>query len=324
MPDRRQIPEITALVDPDRVIEMIENQVLTAGPGLLTALAIARFEDDPRKALEMLDAIDQPDTASTVALGLFDRLGATAAPEFRRELLERAARQASDHEDSGQAASLLARIADRWLDLGETDRGSDLVRKAQALAEKPRQQPFPDPRDDLAMALARIDLPAALKLLEGQALQPYQLETIRTAIANRIAATDPAAARRLLGMIEENRRPSARRVVCLRMAAKDLAAARALAAEDHDPMVEALLPAVAARPGRSSDPDGARALLREAVERLGEARRRPDGPARRRPSRWPGYCRWRSGSTPTGRRTILWLALSRRPPLSALPDVACA
>ena len=65
LPERRQIPEITALVDPDRVIEMIENQVITAEPGLLAALAIGRFEGDPRKALEILDAIEQPDTASS-------------------------------------------------------------------------------------------------------------------------------------------------------------------------------------------------------------------------------------------------------------------
>ena len=304
VPDRRQLPEITALVDPDRVIAMIENQVLTAEPGLLTALAVARFEDDPRKALEMLDAIDQPAMASSTALGLFDRLGATATPEFRRDLLERAARRPPISEDPGQAASLLARIADRWLDLGETDRGSVLVRKAQVLAEKPRQQSFPDPRDDIAMVLARIDLPAALKLLEGQKLQSYQLERLCTAIANRIAATHPAAARRLLGRIEEYRRPSARRVVCLRMAVKDLPAARALAAEDRNPMVEALLPAVAAQARAKSDPDGARGAVARSGRAAGEGRGRPDDPARRRPSRWPGSCRWRSGSTPTGRRMI--------------------
>ena len=47
MAERTRIPEIIALVDPDRAIEMIENQVLAAGPSLLTALAIARFEGGP-------------------------------------------------------------------------------------------------------------------------------------------------------------------------------------------------------------------------------------------------------------------------------------
>lgn len=322
VPERGQITEITALVDPDRVVEMIENQVVVAEPNLLTALAVGHSEVDPRNALEILDAIGQPYTATIATLGLFDRLGGTAPPEFRRELLERAGRLARAIEEPGQAASQLARVADRWLDLGDADRGSGLVREAQILAEKPRLQNFSDPRDDLAPALARVDLPSALKLLDGrdQKQQQYQLDTLRAGIAKRIAATDPAEARRILGLIQDSwRQRSARRATCLRMAAKDLPAARALAAEDHDPMVEALLPAIAARARAGSDPDGARALLLESVERLGKL---GDGPAGRPsaavalarllplaaridPDRAPGY---------------FWLALSRRPPLSALPE----
>ncbi len=319
VPERRRITEITALIDPDRVVEMIENQVVVAEPGLLTALAVGRSEVDPRNALETLDAIGGA-YASITALGLFDRLGATARPEFRRELLERALRRAREIEEPGQAASQLARVADRWLDLGDVDRGSGLVREAQVLAEKPRPQTFPDPRDDLALALARVDLPSALKLVEGRAeAQQYQVDTIRSGIVKRIAATNPAEARRILGMIQDQRRRSARRAACLRMAAEDLPAARALAAEDKDPMVAALLPAVAARARAGSDPDGARTLLLESAERLGKLDDNPAGrpsPAvalarllplavRIDPDRAPGY---------------LWLALSRRPPLSALPE----
>ena len=76
--------------------------------------------------------------------------------------------------------------------------------------------------------------------------------------------------RRLLGRIEEFRRSPLRRILCYRIAAKDLAAARALAAEDHDPVVEATPPVIAVRSQARSDPAGARVLLREAVERLGK------------------------------------------------------
>lgn len=319
MIEQSRIPEIAALADPDRTIEMIENQVLTAGPGLLAALAIARFEDDPRKALEILDAIEQPDTAAMATLGLFDRLGESADPAFRRELLDRAARQALRIEDSGQAATLLARIADRWFDLGAADHGALVVRKAQVLAKKPRTPQSQDPVHELAPVLARIDLPAALKLLEGPNIQPQQVESSRTAIAQHIAATDPREARRLLGMIEEFRRQSIRSSICVRMATKDLAAARSLAAEDGNPLVEAILPAIAARSRAESDPDSARTLLREAVERLGRlgdlqmfqpssavtlARLLPLA-VRIDPDRAPDY---------------LWLALSRRPPLPDLSE----
>ena len=202
---RMQIPEITALVDPDRVVEMIENQVLAAGPSLLAALAIARFEDDPQKALEFLDAIDQPDLASIAALSLFDRLGATASPEFRRELLERAARAAADIEEPGQAASP-ARPDRR--PMARPGRCRAAARRSSGRPRlwrrKPRQQPFPDPRDDLALALARVDLPAALKLLEGRVAAAVSARDDPHGIANRIAATNPAEARRLIGMIEES------------------------------------------------------------------------------------------------------------------------
>jgi hypothetical protein len=320
VPERWELPEIAALLDPDRVIAMIENQVFTAGPGLLAAVAVGRSEDDPQTALEILDAIDEPSLASATALTLFDRLGTTAPPERRRELLERAARRPPLSEDPGQAASLLARIADRWLDLGDTGRGAAAVRKARALAEKPRERPFPDPRDDLVPALARVDLPAALKLLQGRdPQQRFQLDTLRVGIARRIAAIDSAAARRILGLIDEHGQRRARRVICLRMAAKDLPAARALAAEDHDPIVEALLPAIAARARAVSDPDGARALLREAIERLGkldDAAQSSPSPAVALARLLPLAARIDAECAPD----VFWLALARRPPLPALPE----
>ncbi len=312
-----QVPEITALVDPDRVVEMIENQVLAAEPGLLAALAVARFDDNPQKALEFLSAIDQPGLASNTTLSLFDRLGAMGSPDFRRELLERAARRARQIDEPGEAATQLARVADRWLDLGDANQGKACAREAQVLAEKLGQQASPAPRDDLALALARVDLPAALKLLERAGQEAYRLEMLRTAIASRIATTNPVEARRLVDLIEEQRRPMARRVVCLRMAAKDLAAARAFAAEDHNLMVEALLPAAAAQAQARSDPESARTLLRESVERLatlGDSPAFGPSPAVALARLLPLAHRIDPARAPDD----LWLALSLRAPLPAV------
>ena len=342
VPEWHEIPEITALVDPDRVVEMIENQVVLGWPHMLTAVAVGRFEADPRTAFEIIDAISNPNAACATMLGLFDRLGATAPPEFRRELLERAGRRAREIGNPGQAADELARVADRWLDLGETDRGAKLVREALVQAEKPREPTVPDPRNNLIRALARVDLPAALKLLEdwippkhrrdtggagtgvvevgaGQVPVDYALDTIRAGIAERIAATDPSEARRILGMIGDLRQQSPRRVACLRMAATDLPAARALAAEGHDPKLEALLPAAAAKVRAGSDPDGARVLLRESVERIGKL---DDGT-----TDWPSPAVALARLLPLAVRIdpdraadYLWLALSRRSLLSDLPE----
>ena len=319
--ERREIPEIIALVDPDRTVAMIENQVVTAEPALLAALAVGRFEGDRRKALELLDAIGEPGAASLTALNLFDRLGTTARPEFRRELLERAGGRSREIEDAGPSASQLARVADRWLDLGDLDRGTKLAREAQALAEKPRRSPFPDPHDDLALALARVELPAALKLMEGRGeAQQHASLRLLAGIAERVAPTDPAAARRVVGMIQDQwQRQSARRDACLRMAAKDLPAARALLAEDRDPMVEAILPAVAARARAESDPDGARALLRESVDRLAKLGEEPAAG----PSPAVALARLLPLATridPDRAPDALWRSLSLRPPLSALPE----
>jgi hypothetical protein len=219
--EQKHLLEANALVDPDRVLAMIENQVIKVEPSVVKALAIAWSEVDPRKALEALDAIDQPDVACFAGLGLFDCLGTTAPPEFRIEILEAVARRARDSENLVPAAT-------------------ELARKLQDVRAHPDQL---------------------------DTVQP-QLNTIRAAIMRRVRVTDPLVWRS--GRNQNEMQATARRIASFRTAAKDLPAARALAAEDHDPMVEALLPAIAARALAASDPDRARALLREAFEQLGK------------------------------------------------------
>ena len=328
--EKRELPAIAALVDPDRGVAMIENQVVTAEPDLLASIAIGRFERDPRGAMETLDAIDSPQTTALTALTLFDRLGTTAPPAFRRELLERAGQSAPAIEEPGQAARLLARVADRWLDLGDRDRGSALALKARTLAKRPPpDQPGivrvtvgdDGSRDELALALARVDLPEAMKCLEGRDAQQFQLDTVRGGIARRIAATDPAGARRLLAEIEESNRLPARRAICLAMAATDLPTARVVAANGRDPMIAVILPAVAARSKAESDPDAARALLRESVERLSQLdddRAGWGSPAVTLARLLPLIARIDPDRAPDA----FWRALALRPPLSAEPERA--
>ena len=171
---------------------MIESQVVKASPETLSTIALARFEDDPRRALEIVDAIDDPDEHASVALSLVDRLGTAAPAGYRRDLLDRAAKHALLVKDSARGAILLAKAADRRFDMGDAEVASDLVRKAQLLFEKPREPSFPVPLDDIVPVLARARLPEALKLMESQKLQPHTLMSIRTAIIERIAAKDPA------------------------------------------------------------------------------------------------------------------------------------
>ncbi|MGP0066611.1 MAG: carboxypeptidase regulatory-like domain-containing protein, partial [Isosphaeraceae bacterium] len=254
--ENRQIREAQAMVDPDRVVEMIENQIIKAEPGVVRALALSRCESEPGKALEVLDAIEKPEEAAYAALALYDRLGTSAPTAFRRELLARVARRAG--EVKGLEAS-------------------------------------------------------AKELAAGQ---EASLDAIRVELTRQSRRVEPAS------FWHDNRsqaekRQAERRAECLRMAVKDLSAARAMAAENLGPMVEAVLPAIAARARAATDPEGARALLRESVDRLGKL---GDGllvqpsPALALALLVPMAVR----IDPDRAADVLWMALSRRPSVAAI------
>ncbi len=321
--DRQQIPGIIAMLDPDRAIAMIENQIFRAGQVPYLPLAIGQYERDPRLAIEVLDSIGEPAEVARVALDLSARLGSWAPPGFHRELLDRAARSARATTNPAGAAGLLARIAIARFDSGDRDEAARLVREAQALAEKPAEPNFQDPFLNLAPALARVDPAAALRLVEAQAgakPRDQMRDYAGASIARQLAATDPDGARRLIAQLDQDwSRIQARREICCELAVHDLPAARSWAAEDHDPFVQAILPAIAARARAEADPVAARALLLEAVEGLARldvddyqqsARNPPPSLALMRlvplaaridPDRAPGY---------------FWLALARRAPLA--------
>ena len=322
LPESRNLPEVAAMLDPDRTLGLIEDQVIQADPPVLWALAVGLTESDPRRALEVLEAAEPPGRATTTALAFLDRMGSTLPIESRRAVLDLAARRARAIDEPGMAASQLARVADRWLDLGDRERGVPLAQEAEVMAAKPRpQQAFPNPpNEEVALALARVDLTVALRLLAGRSAQEQpQVNRALAGVAARVASTDPDGARRALALIPEEARPAATRAAGLRLASKDLPAARALLAGGPDPTPEAFLPAAAARGLVATDPAGARALLLEAVGRIDKLEdspmRRP-GPAvalarllplaaRLDPDRAPGY---------------LAMALAHRPPLSSLPE----
>lgn len=312
LPAARPIGEIEAWVDPDRALAMIENQARRSEPAVLEAAAISRSEGDPRSILQLLDAIDEPATAARVALGVFDRVGSGARPDFRRELLERAERSAREIPDPAQVVSLLSQIGDRRLDLGDTEQGAKIVREAHKLLEDVDPGSFMAYLDALISAMARVDLPETMKLLENRDGKQLDQDPPRVQIAKRIAPTHLDEARRLLDSLREQGRLAGRRAVRLRLAKTNLEAARALGPEGEDPLTDALLPAIAAKAQADTDPAAARELLRESVDRLSalESFRLSEPPpavmlarllplaARVDPDRAHGY---------------LWLALAMRP-----------
>jgi hypothetical protein len=337
--DRMKVQQAMALIDPERVAGMIENQVLVADRSILANLALGRLEDDPRAAIEDLDAIVEPEASAEALLSVFDRLAGASTLDLRRDLLDRALRRTREIQAHDQKVVLLAQVADRLFDLGDPGKATPIAREAAA----PKKADKPDGADgaasaralvatlevggssgvqrELAEALARVDLPAALKLIEGEK-DGYSLDRLRSRLAVRVAATRPAETKRLLGLIKnDSEKGLARQLACIRMAAKDLPAARALSEGMRAPVVVAVLPAIAARELADSDPSKARALLMESFDRLGRLAE-PSGTnyanppvlamarllplaARIDPDRAPGY---------------FWFTLASRPPLAAAPE----
>jgi protocatechuate 3,4-dioxygenase beta subunit len=338
--DPQAILLVTAMLDPDRMLAMIENQVVTADSRLITAVAIGLYDRDPNRALELLDGTGDP----AIALDLFDRLGETATDPFRRELLDRALRISRAADDPARTAQGLAQVASRLFDIGEPDRAAAIVREAQVALDKPRG-PFPDPRYELVPVLARVNLAAALALMDaGNKPKPpkpaegvevhitevesspapdriqHERERFLAAIVKEIAPTQPTETRRLLEMIHDERpRAAARRVAAIQMAATDLAAAEALQPKVRNSMLWAILPAVAAKSRAATDPEGAKALLRESVERLSKIAETTQG--RRSPSvALARLVPLANRVDPDRAADLLWLALSRRSPVSPVPE----
>ena len=263
--------------------------------------------------------------------------------DLRRDLLDRDLRRAREVRAHDQKVVLLAQVADRHFDLGDPGKATPIAREAAA----PKQPEKPDDDDgaapgvkrtevigralsvggpsgvqgELAEALARVDLAAALKLIEGQK-DGYSLDRLRSRLAVRVAATRPAEAKRLLGLIKnDSENGLARQLICIRMATTDLPTARAVSEVVRSPVLTAVLSAVAARELADSDPAKARSLLKESFDRLGRLAE-PSGAnyanppviamarllplaARIDPDRAPDY---------------FWFTLASRPPLAAAPE----
>ena len=260
--ERAQVGPMMAAVDPDRVVELIESQVIAADEPILTALALAKLEDGPRQGVEALDEVGP----AGVFVDLFDRRPDLPI-EFRRSLLDRALARPEP------SIELLARVAGRWLDLGEPGRARPLLDRAVALEANPPEGVgiigFGNTPSDLAMTLARVDLPAAMKLIDKER-SGQGLDHLRARLAVQVAATDPAEAKRLLGLLKDDSRDNyrARHHVCLRMAAVDLAAATSLASGFGDPLLDAVLPAMSARALAATDPKLARERFAQSFDRL--------------------------------------------------------
>jgi hypothetical protein len=271
-----------ALADPARVLELAETTKFSVpffNDLLRAAVAQGLAQESPEEAASVAETIQDPSTRVWAYTEISDRVPASDRAR-RGALLDRAHLQVKTIEDPGGKLRALGRVADRWLDLGVSDRAAAPLREGQAIA---REVPATDfDRVTLAEALARVDLPAALALIDrvradigrtDRLDRQYVFDRAYGEIAYRLAAPDPAEAERVLGLIRDPvRRDGYLAAAGVRIAPQDLARAERLAARIVDPLPRAYALGMTARALASTDRAAATRLIGAAFDGLDEHR----------------------------------------------------
>lgn len=237
--DKVQTLEVLARVDPARTLAVTEGPTLNE-PFLKAMLRLRVGEGLLATALdEALPVFESVEDPGARAMGLLEAVDSLPASERARklELLDRALPDArAAREPTGIRLILLGQVAERWLDLGLTEKGTKLLRETQADAGQLPDAAWPGyAKGAFAEELCQVDLDAALALTKGLS-DPREFDRHHGNIAHELAARDPAAAERVLGMVRDRfqRDQYAVRVV-YRMASADLPRARRLAGAVGDP-----------------------------------------------------------------------------------------
>lgn len=273
-----------AALDPNRSAECADLPIFKQagsnfGDEVRYQTALTLLPEDEADALALGESIGTAHHRGRLYLAACDRL-----PKVDRgrqaELLAAALLHARAETDVGQRVELMGQIAERWLDLGERDRGTSLLREAQALAEGlPAPSEAADRAHDLsahmraffAGSLARIDGPAAIKLSTG--FPAGFADRYRMVVARGLAAHDAAAAERLLDELDYSTSRDSQEAVGVlhRMAGIDLERAARLARKCDGDNVRGYALGIVAHGGLRRDAARTAALLDEAYSLLEQA-----------------------------------------------------
>lgn len=241
--------------------------------------ALAMIAEDEAEALAVGESIATAHHRGRLYLAVCDRLP-DAERGRKAELLATALLHARAETDMGERVNLMGQIAERWLDLGERERGTALLREGQALAEG---LPAPSEAAEIAHdsaahmrayfagSLARIDGPAAVKLSTGFPNSQFA-NRYRIGVALGLAAHDVQAVERLLdeGDASTGLYWNALRVLH-RMAGIDLERAARLARKCDSDNERGYALGIVAHGGSPRDAARAAELLHEAYVLLEQA-----------------------------------------------------
>jgi hypothetical protein len=220
---------LTALarVDPARALEILENEAPPNGADGPVRLECARalWERDRDAAIAAVDASTGARWRAEGLLAVGRWLPESERPT-RLELVDRALVQAQLIGQADERVRLLGEVAGRYFDLGEIEKGTQVLRAAMPAARAlPDTPPGPAARHVFAGVLERIAPAEAADLGRGHRAGLHDIGD-RLPDAARLAERDPARAEAWLANVLD---PRWLPTLCLAMARKDPDRARRLA-----------------------------------------------------------------------------------------------
>ena len=275
---------LLCLIDPARALELLETRHFEnrrTDASLRYSIATELLATDPVEAESIVAAIAIPAGRARGYVALAEALPA-AERDRKRRLLEHATVQANAPAGAGRGAdsehrlTLLAQVADAWLDLGEVEKARPLISEGlklvAALPPPQRFEPY------FLQSAARLELDRVLFLIRDLSTARRRRSCyIRIALA--LASEHPAEAERIFELVDDSsdapgleRKNQVALRLCLPMAKTDSRRAQRLIAELKTPREQACAWALVALGLADRDKPGARSALAESIrliERLG-------------------------------------------------------
>ena len=205
-PDKIWTLEALTRVEPERALELIQtnkgfkNAYLNGMIGLRVAAGL--MDESIDEALAILEGIGDP---GMKAMGMLRASEVLAARDRARaiKVLDRALLNArAAREPEGIKLILMGQVAERFLDLGEADRGRAILREGEGMAKSLPKAGFVGYAGAFAEELVQIDFEAALALTKEIA-DPREFDRHHGNIAHELAGRDPARAERVLAMVKD-------------------------------------------------------------------------------------------------------------------------
>jgi beta-lactamase regulating signal transducer with metallopeptidase domain len=259
--------------DPARAIELLNDQRLEPWQpdNIRFTLATLLVRQDDKEARELIEAIQDTNMRSYAYSEASFALPDSARAR-KLDLLNESLIAGRAVVDPGARVLRLADIGGRLFDMGQTEQATKVVQEALPIAVNLTNA---WPRGRLAEELAQVDLPAALKLLEGTE-SDREHDRYLGRIAHEIAGRNPAEAEKVLMMIRDvwpHFRDEHTQKVCYRMVPVDPKRAMALVAamKDYRHRARALGAMALSLENTKEDHATAVRLLDEAFQVLNQA-----------------------------------------------------